>query len=283
MKVRKKAQTRRSYAVLDLKDDRHRYVVKPADDFADPELAWLLHQVTDPRLPRLFGCTGQVVDRLKSFSFLPYIEPAEIGLDRYRRIAAQPLLLFEYVPGESLDRIDCFTPRMAVALHECFYKLGKRLFGIVRRPVLHLDLKPSNILLTPDGSFCFIDWSIGRVGESIERVKAGTKGYLGDHRAGATLRRDRYALAMTIISLLQEKPAASIHTVDRLLALKVLPKDLRLKLTRDLTYGRRTRIKRQVMKKVRAKTSGSNEPMTVIVIPWEEAENKRNIRISIDE
>lgn len=283
MKGRRKARSRRSFSVLDLKDDRHRYVVKPADDFADSQLAWLLHQVTDPRLPRLFGRTGQAVDRHSSFSFLPYIEPAAIGLDRYRQIAAQPLLLFEFVPGESLDRIDCFTPRMAVALHDCFYRLGKRLFSIAGRPVLHLDLTPSNILLTPDGSFCFIDWMLGRVGENAARVKAGTKGYLGDQQAGATLRRDRYALAMTIISLLQEKPAASLHALDRLLALTALPKELRLKLTRDLSYGQRTPVKRRVMKKVKAKTAETGEPMTVIVIPWEEAENKRNIRISIDE
>lgn len=267
-------------ASLDLKDDRHRYVVKPCEQFQDPRLASLLFQVADSRLPRLFGRSGRNPAD-SSFHFLPYIEPAAIGLDQYRQTAARSLLVFEYIAGRSLNEVEAFSPEEAVRLHETYMALTRRLYSIVGRNVLHLDLKPSNIVMTPDGSFCFIDWALGLVGEGVQRVVAGTKGYLGNDPKMATWRRDRYALSVTILSLLREKSSARLNRLDAFFALRALPADLRMKLKRDLAFGDLKPVRRELKKS--AKKKASDEKTTVIVIPWQEAINKRNIRISIDE
>ena len=276
-KAHVKRRDDRALSPLLLQDDWHRYVVKPARHFLQPELAMLLHTVWDERLPHLFGRTG-TWHGVSAYDALPYMASERIGLDRYPEAMKHALLLFEYIPGIPLDEIDYLDEVAAIELYAVYQRLFKRLQQIAARPVLHLDIKPSNILRLAAGGYAFIDWAHGSLGEH-DGIVPGTDGYTKQGVLSASLARDRYALARTIISLLQDKPATTLRTHDVKSALRKLPADFRAMLKEDMNVAPAPTKKSTIVRDV---SNGEDGPMTVIVIPWEEAKNKRNVRIQLD-
>ena len=79
-------------------------------------------------------------------------------------------------------------------------------------PIIFRDLKPSNIMLRPDGSLCLVDFGIARHYKKDSRsdtVLAGTRGYAAPEQfsgdAQTDNRSDIYSLGVTIYQLITGK------------------------------------------------------------------------------
>lgn len=273
----------RSLEQLVFGDGWNRYTVMPAASFRDPDLALLLHRVSDPCLPRLFGRTGAWVHTGSPLHALPYCEPASIGLDQFPRVAEQALLLLEYVDGLPLSELDSFRPDDAIRFYYAFRQLRRRLRSISGKPVEHANLRPEACLMLPDRSFCFVDWSSGQLGDSNAVSPAGSSRRALKRTAVSVLRAsDDAALAQTIVSLLREKPMASLHRLDVWLSTRALPPAFRRQLRADLRVMRPSA--RRIKRAIQRGTAGRDGSMTVIVIPWDDRDaGERNIRISVDD
>lgn len=74
----------------------------------------------------------------------------------------RPFLVFEYVPGESLDaRVDKGPLPMKEAL-PIFEQLAAALAHAHSRNIIHRDLKPANIKITPEGQVKVLDFGIAK-------------------------------------------------------------------------------------------------------------------------
>ncbi len=89
--------------------------------------------------------------------------------------------VMDFVPGESLDkallRQKRFSPkqvyRWALQLADALDYLHRQ-----KPPIIHSDIKPANIMLTPDGSVCLIDFNISLAFDSSMRNSTGiSQGY----------------------------------------------------------------------------------------------------------
>lgn len=137
------------------------------------------------------------------------------GLERERRLLARlshpyiagmiesgvleggaPYLLMEYVEGQRMDEalVD-LTLRERV---EVLRKVCEAVGAAHRQMVVHRDLKPGNILITPDGLPKLVDFGIGQAldaGEAV--VRAGTAAYASPEQLAGeepTMASDVYSL-----------------------------------------------------------------------------------------
>lgn len=109
------------------------------------------------------------------------------------------LLLIEYVPGETLDRVRSFSLKRLLPL---FVQVASALVHMHRRGVFHADLKPNNIIHNPRGNLAkVIDFGLAWVkGEPKGRVQ-GTPEYMAPEtvRGGVVNERtDIYNLGATM-------------------------------------------------------------------------------------
>ena len=123
--------------------------------------------------------------------------------------AAQPYLVFEYVPGATLDRHlrqhGPFAPREAV---EWLLGVADALAQAHAAGVVHRDLKPSNLMVDAEGRARVTDFGIAsRTGDAA--LAAGTPRYL----APETLRSeaptpavDVFALGLLLAELMLGRP-----------------------------------------------------------------------------
>jgi serine/threonine-protein kinase len=77
-----------------------------------------------------------------------------------------------------------------------------------RKPVIYRDLKPSNIVMKPDGHICLIDFGAARfyeAGEASDTLNLGTLGFAAPEQYGnlgqTDPRTDIYCFGMTILQL----------------------------------------------------------------------------------
>ena len=110
--------------------------------------AKLIHPrvANDPRFLERFTREAEALGRLKH----PHIvDVTDFGVDHD---GARAYLVMEYLQGETLERrlrAGPLTPNVALPI---FDAVGSALDHAHRQGVLHLDLKPGNILLAEDGS-----------------------------------------------------------------------------------------------------------------------------------
>ena len=85
-------------------------------------------------------------------------------------------------------------------------------------PIIHRDIKPDNVIITPEGSAVLVDFGIARRYEAGRRdtMKMGTWGYLPpEQRAGRTEpRSDLYALGGTLYFALTGNDPQLLNIVD---------------------------------------------------------------------
>ena len=87
--------------------------------------------------------------------------------------------VMDYVPGKSLDKVlkeeGYFPPKQVL---KWAFQLAEALDYLHRQepPVIHSDIKPSNIMLTPQGDICLIDFNISLAFDSSRRTSTGTSG-----------------------------------------------------------------------------------------------------------
>lgn len=120
-------------------------------------------------------------------------------------------LVMDYIEGQTLK--DIAESRGPIPESEVL-EWGRQLCAILdylhkrKPPVIFRDLKPANIMLTPEGQIKLIDFGIARhfrVGGSSDTIAYGSKGYAPPEQYGENQtdpRSDIYALGVTLHALL---------------------------------------------------------------------------------
>lgn len=121
-------------------------------------------------------------------------------------------LVMEYVPGETLLRYLMRTglPQPQARVIEWLRQLCDVLSYLHRQrpPIIFRDLKPANIMLTPEGGLKLIDFGIARLfkpGQAHDTQAFGTVGYSAPEQYGkgqTDARSDVYALGVLLHQLL---------------------------------------------------------------------------------
>jgi serine/threonine protein kinase/tetratricopeptide (TPR) repeat protein len=122
--------------------------------------------------------------------------------------------LQRYIPGESLDQVMRDEPnRLSLAARvRIVQTIADTLAAAHERGVVHLDVKPGNILLGAHGDCALIDWD-GASGSGSQRALQGTPGFMAPEQAAGKVcdhRADIFALGATLLQLLTG------HRPDRL-------------------------------------------------------------------
>lgn len=91
-------------------------------------------------------------------------------IDAGRTPAQQPYLVMEWVDGEPLSASDGLTMRQRL---ERFLKIAEAVGFAHRQLVVHLDLKPANILIKADGSPKLLDFGVSKLVDPETGASAG--------------------------------------------------------------------------------------------------------------
>lgn len=122
----------------------------------------------------------------------------------YGEDAGSAYLVMELVPGESLSRIlerEKVLPGERVL--DIIAQTARALGAAHSRGLIHRDIKPGNLLITPDGKVKITDFGIARVGDQVPLTKTGqvmgTVQYLAPEQAtgkASTYATDLYSLGV---------------------------------------------------------------------------------------
>ena len=83
-------------------------------------------------------------------------------------------LVMELVPGESLSRVIDREKRLSdVKVLDIIAQTSRALAAAHARGLIHRDIKPGNLLITPDGRVKITDFGIARVGDQVPLTKTG--------------------------------------------------------------------------------------------------------------
>ena len=122
----------------------------------------------------------------------------------YGEDTGSAFLVMELVPGESMSRLLEREKRLPEAqVLDIVAQTSRALAAAHARGLVHRDIKPGNLLITPDGKVKITDFGIARVGDQVPLTKTGpvlgTVQYLapeqatGKNSTGAT---DLYSLGV---------------------------------------------------------------------------------------
>ena len=122
-------------------------------------------------------------------------------------------LVMDFIAGETLETYAQKRPESRLPVEETL-QLGMQLCAVLdylhnrRQPIIFRDLKPSNIMRTPEGTLYLIDFGIARhfkPGQARDTIAFGSPGYAAPEQYGkaqTTARSDIYSLGATLHSLL---------------------------------------------------------------------------------
>jgi hypothetical protein len=141
--------------------------------------------------------------------------------DRFEH-QGRPTMVMEFVAGQTLeDRIrETNAPLMEQQVLGYGIQIARVLHYLHTRtpPIIYRDLKPSNIMLTPDGVLKLIDFGVARTykaRKSKDTVAMGSAGYAPPEQYGkgqTDARSDVYALGATLLHLLTNMPPIPLQT-----------------------------------------------------------------------
>ncbi|MBC8075629.1 MAG: serine/threonine protein kinase, partial [Chloroflexales bacterium] len=160
---------------------------------------------------------AQEADLLRTLRFpnLPVIADSFIHGDR-------PVLVMEFIPGQTLE--DRMRDANAPLLEQQVVTYGIQLCRVLsylhtlNPPIIFRDLKPSNVMLTPDGVLKLIDFGVARTykaRKSKDTIAMGSAGYAPPEQYGkgqTDARSDIYALGATLLHLLTNLPPVPLQT-----------------------------------------------------------------------
>jgi len=148
--------------------------------------------------------------------------PNIVAVYEYREVEDHPLIVEEYVPGKSLsaalEERQAQQPRLDAAgsrwVADICRQLALALGHAHRHGVVHRDIKPDNVLLTPDGIPKIADFGLAKVegkdGLSMSGAILGTPYYMSPEQIGAAVnpvdeRSDVYGLGATLYRMLTHR------------------------------------------------------------------------------
>lgn len=127
-------------------------------------------------------------------------------------VAGSFCIVMEYVAGPSLGQLLAQSPTLPPAtVRDIGARLASGLEAAHRKGVVHRDLKPDNILFTPDGRPRITDFGIARIagGSAMDRTRTGvlmgTPYYMSPEQAGGgeiTGASDLYSLGVLLYQML---------------------------------------------------------------------------------
>lgn len=178
--------------------------------------------VQDPQLRELYRNEARVQARLEHSNIVPIYDLVEES--------GRMAMVMRLVHGEDLDKrlkqmVRPFTPAETLRLMR---QVGSAVGAAHDRGVIHQDLKPGNIRLTPDAEAVVLDFGAARVAGQMapdEPGMTGTPAYMSPEQiCGESIdaRSDIYALAMTLYKTLTgHHPFEDARNLGELLAWQV--------------------------------------------------------------
>jgi serine/threonine-protein kinase len=188
-----------------------------------------------------FRTEAEAVARLQHPNIVPIYEVGEHD--------GRPYMLLEYVQGGSLARKLGGTPLPARQGAELVETLARAIHHAHQKGVIHRDLTPGNILLTPEGQPKVTDFGLAKLlvggeGRTQSGAILGTPSYMAPEQAGGRSKgvgpaTDVYALGAVLYECLTGRPPFKAETpLETLLqvvdAEPARPAQLQPKVPRDL-------------------------------------------------
>jgi serine/threonine protein kinase len=125
-------------------------------------------------------------------------------------LSRAPYLVFERIEGQNLEQLVSSAPLPAARVAEIGAAIADALHDVHQQRVVHLDLKPSNILLRPDGRAVLIDFGLSHherypdlLAEET-RFRAGSAPYVSPEQllgVRSDRRSDLFALGVVLYEL----------------------------------------------------------------------------------
>ena len=180
-------------------------VLRAVDRERNLVVALKVYRISDAARRNELLSEVEVLLRLPPHPGLPTVRFDFFSEDRY-------VIVMDWVEGRSLAEVldedgDAGLPHGVVV--DYISQTAGILDHLHRHhpPIVHGDVKPSNLILTPDGSIVLVDFGISTIGGATKR--AGTARYVAPEiAAGAPLTSaaDVYGLAATAVALLTGRP-----------------------------------------------------------------------------
>lgn len=176
------------------------YIAKRKSSFADSAVPELLEQICHPSLPRCFGSS--------------FIVPTE-----------DSCYLFEFVKGKCLNEY-AFRDKAEIAcVFAKLYDLLTFIQTMFDKPLLHLDIKPENIVIDSNGSPILIDFDSACL--DPHRVISCTQVYAApEHRGGKPqAASDIFSLTLVMLEVILETRVSDIVQMPLAALIENLPEE----------------------------------------------------------
>lgn len=134
----------------------------------------------------------------------------------------RPVMVMEFVPGQTLENL--LRNANAPLLEQQVVSYGVQLCRVLHYlhtrnpPIIYRDLKPPNVMLTPEGVLKLIDFGVARTfkeRKTKDTIAMGSAGYAPPEQYGkgqTDPRSDVYALGATLLHLLTNVPPVPLQT-----------------------------------------------------------------------